>query len=197
MLRYVLTTAIVVAFSVPALAAQNPNATNATQAKQPKEFLAKAAKGNQGEIWLGMLAEKQAEHPAVKGFARLLVDDHMAAESMLAATAKQEGVKLPNGVTHQDQQLITKLEGMSGNQFDQQFIKQMVADHQKDISEYKQEMQSAKQGAIGSYVTMTLPVLKQHLALAQAIEQQVGATNQAAATTNPNETAANTQATTK
>lgn len=114
--------------------------------------------------------------------------------------ANKEGIKLPAGVTKQVQQEIGKLDGAQGNQFDQQYVKLMINDHQKDISEYKQEMQANKQGPVGSYVAMTLPILEQHLALARDIQDEVqgGAnTNQAAMTTNQNQTAANANTATK
>src|SRR6201998_1974805 len=77
----------------PTLAQQNSSAIN----QSGKEFLDFAAEVNQSEIKAGLAAEKKAEAPAVRAFARLMVLDHMGLESQLAAVAMENGVQLPSG----------------------------------------------------------------------------------------------------
>ena len=52
-----------------------------------KQFLDFAAQVNQSEIQGGLAAEKKADAAAVRAYARLMVLDHMALESQLAAIA--------------------------------------------------------------------------------------------------------------
>jgi putative membrane protein len=56
---------------------------------------------------------------------------------------------------------------MSGAEFDRRFARHMVADHQKDIAEYKKE---AKQNdAAGQYAKAELDTLQKHLEAAKSL----------------------------
>jgi putative membrane protein len=89
----------------PTLAQQNSSAIN----QSGKEFLDFAAEVNQSEIQAGLAAEKKAEAPAVRAFARLMVLDHMGLESQLAAVATANGVQLPNEPSEQSKQQMATL----------------------------------------------------------------------------------------
>lgn len=81
------TLALVVAFLLlPAQSHTSPTFGAGRQANQPlspqdMQWLHYAATDNQGEIQECLLAEKHAQSLAVKAFARLMVDDHIAIES--------------------------------------------------------------------------------------------------------------------
>src|SRR5689334_19256283 len=79
----------------PASSSKAPNGQTGLS-QQDKQFLEYAAQDNQAEIQTCLLAEKLAQAPAVKAFARLMVDDHVQIESQLAATGSAESVNLPN-----------------------------------------------------------------------------------------------------
>jgi putative membrane protein len=86
----------------PASSSRSPNGQTGVS-QQDKQFLDYAAQDNQAEIQTCLIAEKQAQAPGVKAFARLMVDDHVQIESQLAATGSAESVDLPNGVGQEGQ----------------------------------------------------------------------------------------------
>jgi putative membrane protein len=56
---------------------------------------------------------------------------------------------------------------ISGPQFDRDFATHTVADHQKDIAEYKKASKSAD--AAGEYAKGIIPVLQKHLETAKSL----------------------------
>jgi putative membrane protein len=48
-------------------------------------------------------------------------------------------------------------------------MKDMVADHTKDVSEFKMESKNAKDADVKSFASQTLPTLEEHLKQAKSI----------------------------
>lgn len=57
----------------------------------------------------------------------------------------------------------------TGAAFDKAFAMHMVADHQKDIAKYQAEADSKDPASLIALARKTVPVLKKHLAAAQAL----------------------------
>lgn len=167
MRSYVLLVAAPLMLATPAFA-QSQSAGN-----DAKQFLDFAALSNQSEIQAGLAAQKKAQAPAVKAFARLMAVDHMAMESQLAAVATQENVQLPSGPTDAAKQQMAQLQSMSGSQFDTSFVSGQIKDHEQAIQRFQSEKSSAQNPTVKALATGALPILQQHLALAQMIEQSL------------------------
>jgi putative membrane protein len=135
---------------------------------------------NQSEIQGGLAAEKKADAPAVRAFARLMVLDHMGLESQLAAIATENGVQLPSGPSEQAKQEMASLQNISGSEFDTKYMQHMVQGHEHVIQKFKSEEGQAQARPVETVVAGALPILQQHLALAQAV--QSGIKNQAPGT---------------
>ncbi len=157
--------------ATPALAqGAGANPAGAATSQQDKQFLDYAAQDNQAEIQTCLIAEKQAQAPAVKAFARLMVDDHVVVESQLAAAASATNAALPNGIGQDGHKTISQLEPLHGHEFDRAFIQDQIKDHTNDVQRYDAEIRSTQDSAIRRYAAETLPILQQHLALAQAVQ---------------------------
>jgi putative membrane protein len=152
----------------PAAASTQPGTAQAVS-QRDRDFLDHAAKDNQGEIRLCLLAEKRAEAPAVKAFARLMVDDHVAIESQLASVLDRLGVSVSDDVTHEDRDTMQKLTPLHGRAFDERFLQAQIKDHQGDLRTFDQERQATDNEAVRAFTETTRPILAQHLALARAV----------------------------
>ncbi len=162
--------------ATPALA-QSPEPAMASpqpMSQPDQQFLSYAAEDNQAEIALCLLAEKRAVSPAVKAFARLMVDDHVEIESRLAAAADVQKAKLPEGVGEEGKKTHDKLDPLSGDAFDAAFIKAQIKDHGNDIKRFEQQASSTKNKNLRRFASETGPILEQHLALAQAVQSAMG-----------------------
>jgi putative membrane protein len=155
--------------ATPTLAQQGSSAIS----QSGKEFLDFAAQVNQSEIQGGLAAEKKADAPAVRAFARLMVLDHMELESQLAAVATENGVQLPNGPSEQAKQEMATLQEMSGAKFDAVYMQHMVQGHEQAVQRFKSEKGQAQSRPVQAVVAAALPIIEQHLALAQAVQSGI------------------------
>jgi putative membrane protein len=131
------------------------------------EFVMNAAKGGKAEVELGNLAAQNASNPAVKQFGQRMVTDHTQANNRLQQIAQQKGMTLPDDLPDDAKQLKDRLTQEKGIQFDRTYMQNMVQDHQKDVAEFQQEADQGQDPDIKNFAATTLPVLKQHLQLAQ------------------------------
>jgi putative membrane protein len=141
--------------------------------EQDRQWLNYAATDNQAEIQECLLAEKKAHSPAVKAFARLMVDDHINVESRLAALVNGQSVSVPNGTGQKNAKTISELESLQGEQFDHRFLAEQIKDHGDDLGKFSDEIHATHDPNIRSYASETLPILQQHLALAKAVQSSV------------------------
>jgi putative membrane protein len=155
-----------------AAAAAFASAGSAAFAAPDQAFLSKAIKGDNSEVELGKLALNMSASQGVKSFAQTLVTDHTAAKAKASAVAKQIGLAPPAEATEEAQIEYNKLRGLNGAQFEREFVNYMVADHKKDIAEFKQEASSG-QGPVAKLAADTLPVLEKHLSIAESLKGKV------------------------
>jgi putative membrane protein len=133
-----------------------------------KMFVKDALEGGMMEVQAGQLAVQKASRDDVKQFGQKMVDDHTKLGDNMKQVAQQMGVKVPEGPSKKQQAMLTKLQGLSGSQFDQAYIKMMVKDHKKDLSDFQMEAQNTTSPEVKSAATQGAGVIQQHL---QMIEQ--------------------------
>jgi putative membrane protein len=129
----------------------------------------KAAEGNKAEVELGKMAEQKASSDAVKAFGQRMMKDHQQATEQLESVAGKFGVTLPNKVNAKDQATKDRLEKLSGKEFDQAYMRDMVKDHTKDVAEFKHAASSASNPDVKNFAQQTLPTLQDHLKQAKSI----------------------------
>ncbi|PYV50927.1 MAG: DUF305 domain-containing protein [Acidobacteria bacterium] len=134
-----------------------------------RQFIKKAAQGGLAEVELGKLATEKAASPEVKQFGQRMVDDHGKANDQLKQVASQKGITVPEKLNAKDAATKARLEKLSGKAFDRAYMQDMVADHTKDVSEFRTESKSAKDPDVKSFASQTLPTLKDHLKEAKSI----------------------------
>ncbi len=142
---------------------------SAGTASSDTNFMKKAAAGGLAEVELGQLAVQKASNEQVKQFGQRMIDDHSKANEQLKSVAEQEHVTLPTRPDLKDRQTKDRLEKLSGTEFDQAYMSDMLKDHKKDVAEFERESKMAKNPAVKSFAEQTLPVLREHLSLAEQI----------------------------
>ena len=134
-----------------------------------RTFAQKAAEGGLAEVALGQLAQQNADSQQVKDFGQKMVTDHSAANQELQQIAQQENLTLPTEPDSKDQALQKRLSAMKGSAFDAAYARDMVKDHQQDVADFKREAQSGKDPALKAFAQKTLPVIQEHLQMAEAV----------------------------
>lgn len=156
-----------------------PSAKSDSGAKQKlshadKEFIEDAAKGGMFEVQSGQLAEKKASDEAVKSFAQRIVQDHTKANDELQQIAQSKGVKMPDKEKWMERHEMSKLQKLNGAEFDREYAQRSVKDHQKDIKEFEKAASKVKDPDLKAWAEKQLPVLREHLAMAQKLPEANG-----------------------
>jgi putative membrane protein len=132
-------------------------------------FYKNAAEGGMSEVELGQLAQKKAAGSAVKEFGAMMVKDHTATNEKLKSLAASKQVSLPDSPNAMQKASKTKLDAMTGNNFDNAYVRGMIADHKNDIKEFEKEASEGKDPQAKAFASETLPTLRAHLQKIQAI----------------------------
>jgi putative membrane protein len=133
-------------------------------------FVKKAIQGNLAEIKEGRLAQRKGATAAVRRFGSVLVRDHSKANQKAIAAASSMGVTPPAEPNSSQTMQYEHLAALSGRRFDEAFVKAEVKDHEKDIAKYRREAQAPNSPA-STYASRSLPVLRKHLRIAEALER--------------------------
>jgi putative membrane protein len=141
--------------------------------KADQQFLKEAIQADMAEVQVGQLAQQKGQSEDVKQFGQMLQQDHSQNLQQAQQLAQQHDVTAPAEPNAEQKKMYDKLSKLSGQQFDRQFAKDMVADHKKDIAKFQKEAKGS--GPFAQFAQQTVPVLQKHLQTAQGIEKQ-GAT---------------------
>jgi len=155
-------------------------ASGATLNDKDKDFVTTAGKGGKAEVELAQDALAHAQNADVKSFAQKLVDDHTKANDELSQYATAHGVTIPSEMEGKAKEAKERLMKLTGKNFDQAFVKQMVEDHQSTIKAFEDESKNGTDADLKSWVDKTLPTLRDHLKMAQDLEKKVGGGGKAA-----------------
>jgi putative membrane protein len=154
-----MTAAAVLLSAAPALAALSA---------ADKTFATEAAHGGLAEVQMGQLAIQKASSPQVKQFAQRMVQDHTQANQELMQLGKSENLTLPTQIDATHKSEMDRLTALSGNAFDTAYMQQMVRDHQTTVADFQKQAQSGTDAALKAFAQKQLPILQQHLQMAQA-----------------------------
>lgn len=155
--------------SVPEAVQQIRSATELTPFG--RQFIEEALKGNLGEVKLGQLAMLHGQLRQVKDFAQHMIEEHSQANDRLAIIAKEQGIQVPTDMSQKMQDVHARLSGLKGDAFDRAYTSFMLEDHKAEIERYTTALDEAREPSLREYINKTLPLLRQHLAAAQAIEK--------------------------
>ena len=149
--------------------AQNASSGNGALSADDRNFIVNAQQNGLHEVQMGMLAVERATNRDVKIYAQHILDDHALTNAEIAALARVKGVALPNPT--KTDPLVVKLSQLSGLDFDQEFVRQEIDSHLKNIAEFEREDQSAAADPdIKGFAHSALPKMREHLQQAQALK---------------------------
>jgi putative membrane protein len=138
-----------------------------------KSWAQKAAVGGMAEVDMGKLAQQKAANDQVKQFGSHMAEDHVKANNELKQIASSKGLALPTELDATHKSKMAKLEKLSGAQFDHAYMSEMVADHKKDVAEFRKQSTSGKDSDLKAFAAKTLPTLEDHLKMAQSTDAAV------------------------
>ncbi len=141
------------------------------------EFVLAASQGGMAEVEIGRLAAERARSEEVKRFAQRMVDDHSKGGDQLKSIAQRKSIALPSALTPKDQALRDRLARLNGDAFDRAYMRAMLSDHQKDVSEFRHESRDGRDPDVKAWATGILPTLEDHLKMARMTKTTTAAAN--------------------
>jgi putative membrane protein len=136
-------------------------------------FVKKAASGGMAEVELGKIGQAKAVKPEVKMFSERLVTDHGKANDELKSAAREAGIEVPTRMEAEAQKHVDMFREYKGENFDRDFIKHMIEDHEKDVKLFTRASTECKNAKLKEFASKTLPTIKEHLEQARKIEKQI------------------------
>jgi putative membrane protein len=132
-------------------------------------FVQTALQGGQAEVELARMAQSRATNADVKAFAQRMEQDHGKTNDELTrmVNAKFTPMEMKPDAMHRRE--ADRLAKASGAEFDRAYMRQMVEDHRKTVSEFQKAPRSAGDAEIKAFAARTLPTLQQHLQQAQSL----------------------------
>ena len=156
--------------------------------QQEQTFIKESAQAGLMEVQMGRLAAQKGQSEPVRQLGQKLVQDHSKANQELKLLASQKGVTVPTDLKSEHQTMLAHLKSLEGAEFDQAFKKHALEHHQEDIQKFQTATQQSADADVKAFAQKTLPVLQQHLRMAQDIpaSEQTGAQeNQTSSQQNP------------
>ena len=154
----------------------SPTPGTTGQEMKDKMFLRKAAEGGIAEVKLGQLAAAKGVSEEVKSFGAKMVADHTLLNNQMKPIADSMGVRLPRDMNKADQAEYDKLNALSGPEFDQEYLTDMVKDHRKDLREFHMESMATNDPALKAAVDKGEEVIREHTRMVTKIARDKGIT---------------------
>ena len=145
-----------------------------TDVMKDKMFLRKAASGGMAEVQLGQLATQKAGAQDVKDFGQKMVTDHTALNNEMAPIAASLGVSSPKRLNREDQAEYDKLNALSGDDFDKEYVSLMVKDHHQDLREFRTEAASTSDPTLKAAVDKGSKVIYEHMTMIDKMAREKG-----------------------
>ncbi|GAA2700465.1 DUF4142 domain-containing protein [Micromonospora olivasterospora] len=168
--RLGLLAALVVVGLAPAAAAQ----AAAQPSTQDTQYLQALHQVNLFEIASGNLAQQKGQNQQVKDLGAQFVTDHTQLDQTVQSTAQQLGVQLPGSPTADQQKIIDRLNGLSGAEFDKQWVTDELAGHVQAVQATQTEISQGSEQSVVQLAQNALPVLQAHLDALTALAQTLG-----------------------
>ena len=143
------------------------------QQLEDKAFVRTATEDGIADVKLGQLAIQKGG-PDVKAFAQKIVADHEAINKELATVADSLGVLLPKKMNKDDQAEYDKLNGLSGKDFDTEYIPFILKAHWKKLHDFYMEASVAVDPTLAATVVNAMRMMHDHLGMIAQVAKQDG-----------------------
>jgi putative membrane protein len=127
------------------------------------DFLAQAATSGNAEVKLSELATKQAGDDKVKTFAQKLVKEHTALNDKLADAGRGLKFGVVLALEKETKATYDRLSKLQGAEFDREYLKQMIDDHEKAVTLFEREAKTGTNADVKKFAGDNLAKIKEHL----------------------------------
>jgi putative membrane protein len=138
-----------------------------------QQFVRNASESNLADQQFGKLATVKGS-AAVQGLAQKLVDDHAAMNKDLDTVADTLAIMVPKKMNKDHQKEYDKLNGLSGKDFDTEYLTYTATAHYQDLHTFHMEASVAANQDLAAEVVKEMGTMHQHLGLIQNVAKEEG-----------------------
>ncbi|RAW00117.1 DUF4142 domain-containing protein [Pseudochryseolinea flava] len=152
---------------------QNEEKFDEKSDEKTAEFVVNAADAGMLEVQLGQLAASNGTSPQVKQFGQMMVDDHAKVNDELKSTAISKNITVPSALSEKSQKVYDDLAAKKGEEFDKEYIDQMVKDHKDAIDLFEKQAKDGKDSVFATWAQGKIPSLQHHLEIAETTQKNL------------------------
>jgi putative membrane protein len=136
-----------------------------------EDFVTKVAVSDMMEIQSSQLALTRQPDADTKPFAEQMVKDHQQTSKELKALIDSGKVKasLPSALDAEHQKKLDELNAKFGKDFDRAYDQMQLQGHEEAVALFERYVANGDNPDLKSWAAMTLPHLKEHLAMAKKL----------------------------
>ncbi len=155
-----------------AVAAIAPSKNALSQADN--NLMMEVAKGGMMQLELSRIAMQKATSDQVRQLAQAEVDEQTGLSNKLKEIASAKGVTLPTSVDPQTQEMLTKMQSLTGEEFDQYYVTESgVNGHQKLDQVMSKVESTATDASLKGVASAAHPLVRTHLQVAQDVQGNI------------------------
>lgn len=142
-------------------------------AAEDEAFLVLAAQIGLSEIFQGQLALARSENPVVQEYARQMVVDHLHQLAAQLNIHEKYDVELPT-LTEEQVAAVQALLDTPVEGFDAGYVTAQVVAHEQALAAFTAQAENGQNWKVTKFARKHVPVLEQHLDLAEAAQAALG-----------------------
>lgn len=132
-------------------------------ASADQAYVQNAAASDMFEIETSKLALEKATLPSIKTYAQMMIDEYTKSTTELKAAAGQAGIPVPAALPADKQAKVDALRGLSGAEFDRQYLADQRSGHQETLAKVNGYIAAAPAGPLKDHASKVTGVVQKHL----------------------------------
>lgn len=131
--------------------------------EQDRNFIMEARPMGLAEVKMSQLARDYAARAEVRQFAERMIKDHGDANKRLMQILRKTDITPPSEPDAEHQELMDQLYELEGEDFDKEYVRTQVQDHEHHVKLYEHEADAGEDPEIREFAKGCVPILQRHL----------------------------------
>jgi putative membrane protein len=144
-------------------------AHNPSVSMEDANFVHQATAGAIAEVMMGQLAAERATGDPARRLGQLMVADHTNKDQELRQILQSLSLQPATEPGPEQLAQYQQLRNAPADHFDETYARIFVQEHRWMIAVFEREIASGQDSALKSFAMRTLPMVKEHLAMAEKI----------------------------
>lgn len=126
-------------------------------------FISEAGYSGTGEVAMGRIAAERGSSQGVRAFGSAMSEQHGQMNAELANIAGRKGMIPPSAPDPGRQAVASMLSGLSGTEFDRQYLTQQMAEHQVALALFQSEASLSQDPDLKAFAAKHVADIEQHI----------------------------------